>query len=70
MREDEAHHENNNAYAKRAATNSEKLIEVALEIVRHMGKISAEGFAQIARRPRLIIAVGEMNYNSNWLIDG
>lgn len=70
MRCDKAHDKNENADAERAPTNPEKLIEIALDDAHSVGKMSAEGIAQLPRRSRLSDTVGEMDNDSDWLIDG
>ena len=70
MCRNEAGNEHENADSERTATNPKKFIEVTLKNARSIGKISAEGFAQLPRRSRLGVTVGEMDDNSDRLIDG
>ena len=67
---DEAYDKNENADAERAPTNPEKLIEIALDDARSMGKMSAERIAQLPCRVRLSGTVGKMDDDFDWLIDG
>ena len=70
MRGDKTGCEHHDADPKRTAADPEKLIEIALQSVRAMGKISLERFAEFARRRLLDVAVGKMNDDPDLLIGG
>ena len=50
MRGNQACDQNRDADRERTAANAKKLIEVALEKIGAVGKISGKGFAKLSRR--------------------